>query len=94
MISNAQRAPRTGSRPAPELARYDMISAERAGDSALATPPATADTALGVLPAVLERHGQQRSAAQARNKALADSLLPPMGAFSIAVATTGGCVGA
>jgi hypothetical protein len=31
VISNAQH-------PAPELARYDTISAERAGDSASATP--------------------------------------------------------
>ena len=46
---------RLGPRPAPELARYDTISAERADDPAPATPPATADTALGVLAAVLER---------------------------------------
>jgi hypothetical protein len=62
-----------GPRAAPELARYDMISAERAGDSALATPPATVGTALGVLAAVLERDGLQRSATQARSQALADA---------------------
>ena len=33
--------------PAPELARYDQIHAERLGGSALATPPAPAGTALG-----------------------------------------------
>ena len=62
-----------GPRAAPELARYDMISAERAGDPAPATPPAAAGTALGVLAAVLERDGQQRSATQARHQALADA---------------------
>jgi hypothetical protein len=65
--------PVPGPRPAPELARYDTISAERAGDPAPATPPATAGTALGVLSAVLERDGQQRSATQARHQALADA---------------------
>ena len=65
--------PVPGPRPAPELARYDTISAERAGDPAPATPPATAGTALGVLSAVLERDGQQRSATQARRQALADA---------------------
>jgi hypothetical protein len=65
--------PVPGPRPAPELARYDTISAERAGDPAPATPPATAGTALGVLSAVLERDGQQRSATQARSQALADA---------------------
>ena len=62
-----------GPRAAPELARYDTISAERAGDPAPATPPATAGAALGVLSAVLERDGQQRSATQARRQALADA---------------------
>ena len=65
--------PVPGPRAAPELARYDTISAERAGDPAPATPPATAGTALGVLSAVLERDGQQRSATQARRQALADA---------------------
>jgi hypothetical protein len=65
--------PVPGPRAAPELARYDTISAERAGDPAPATPPATAGTALGVLSAVLERDGQQRSAIQARSQALADA---------------------
>jgi hypothetical protein len=62
-----------GPRPAPELARYDTISAERAGDPAPATAPATAGTAPGVLAVVLERDGQQQSATQTRNQALADA---------------------
>ena len=65
--------PAPGPRPAPELARYDKISAERTGDLAPATPSAAAGTALGVLSAVLQRDGQQRSATQTRNQALADA---------------------
>jgi hypothetical protein len=65
--------PVSGSRPAPEMARYDTISAERAGDPAPATPPAASGTALAVLSAVPERDGQQRSATQARSQALADA---------------------
>ena len=45
----ARADPVPGPRPAPELARYDQIHAERAGDPAPATPPAPAGTALGVL---------------------------------------------
>jgi hypothetical protein len=65
--------PVPGPRAAPELARYDTITAERAGDPAPAISPATAGTALAVLSAVLERDGQQRSATQARSQALADA---------------------
>ncbi len=65
--------PVPGPRPAPELARYDQISAERADGSAPATPPAPAGTALGVLSAVLDHDGQQHSATQTRNQALADA---------------------
>jgi len=65
--------PAPGPRPAPELARYDKISAERTGDPAPATPPAPAGTALGVLSAVLQHDGQQRSATQTRHQALADA---------------------
>jgi hypothetical protein len=65
--------PVPGPRPAPELARHDTISTERADDPAPATPAATAGTALAVLSAVLERDGQQRSATQARHQALADA---------------------
>ena len=65
--------PIPGLRAAPELARYDTISAERADDPAPAIPSATAGTALAVLSAVLERDGQQRSATQALHQALADA---------------------
>jgi hypothetical protein len=56
--------PAPGPRSAPELARYDQIQAERAGDPAPATPPAPPGAALGVLFAILGRDGQQHSATQ------------------------------
>ena len=62
-----------GPRPAPELARYDKISAERAGLPASANAPAPPGTALGVLAAVLDHDGQQLSATQTRHQALADA---------------------
>ncbi len=62
-----------GPRPAPELARYDTINAERAGQSAPPTEPAPPGTALGVLSAVLSNDGQQISATQTRNQALSDA---------------------
>ena len=65
--------PVPGPRPAPELARYDHIHAERTSGSAPATPPAAPGEALGVLAAVLDRDGQQHSATQARQQALADA---------------------
>jgi len=65
--------PAPGPRPAPELARYDQIHAERAGPSAPATPPAPPGEALAVLSAVLERDGQLTSATQDRHRALADA---------------------
>ena len=58
---------------APELARYDQIHAERRGGPAPATPPAPAGTALGALSEVLGRDGQQLSATQTRQQALADA---------------------
>src|SRR5580693_3339954 len=64
--------PVPGPRPAPELARYDQIHTERPGLPAPATPPAPAATALGVLSAVLDHDGQQHSATQTRDQALAD----------------------
>jgi hypothetical protein len=63
--------PVPGPRPAPELARYDKIHAERANVSAPATAPAAPGTALSVLAAVLDRDCQQQSAAQTRSQALA-----------------------
>jgi conjugative relaxase-like TrwC/TraI family protein len=62
--------PAPGPRPAPELARHDRITAERAGEPAAA---AAGTTALGVLSGVLKRDGQQLSASQIRNHALADA---------------------
>ena len=62
--------PVPGSRPAPELARYDQVHAERAGTSAPATPGAPPGEALAVLSAVLERDGQLLSASQDRLRAL------------------------
>jgi conjugative relaxase-like TrwC/TraI family protein len=65
--------PVPGPRPAPELARYDKIYAERAGVPVPATAPAAPGTALSVLAAVLDHDGQQHSATQTRNQALADA---------------------
>ena len=65
--------PAPGPKPAPELARYDRIHAERVGFPAPATEPASPGTALGVLAAVLDRDGQQISATQTRHQALADA---------------------
>jgi hypothetical protein len=62
--------PMPGPRPAPELARYDR----RAAGPAAQPDPATAiREALAVLANVLDRDGQQRSATQTRNQALADA---------------------
>jgi len=65
--------PVPGPRPAPELARYDKIVAERAGVPAPETEPAPPGTALGVLAGVLDRDGQQLSATQTRQQALSDA---------------------
>ena len=65
--------PVPGPRPAPELARYDKIYAERANVSAPATAPAAPGTALSVLAAVLDHDGQQHSATQTRSQALSDA---------------------
>ena len=63
--------PMPGPRPAPELARYDRITAERAvQQAAVATET---QHALAVLCGVLDRNGQQLSASQARQQALADA---------------------
>ena len=72
-ISPKRADPVPGPRPAPELARYDHIHAERTGAPAPATPPAAPGEALRVLAAVLDRDGQQHSATQARQQALADA---------------------
>jgi hypothetical protein len=72
-VSPKRADPVPGPRPAPELARYDQIQAERGGGSAPVTPPAPPATALGVLSGVLTRDGQQLSATQTRHHALADA---------------------
>ncbi len=61
--------PVPGPRPAPELARYDR----RAGPGDQPVPAAGTGEALAVLAGVLDRDGQQRSATQTRNQALADA---------------------
>jgi len=72
-VSPKRADPVPGSRPAPELTRYDHIHTERTGLPAPATPPAPTGTALGVLSAVLDHDGQQHSATQTRQQALADA---------------------
>ena len=65
--------PVPGPRPAPELARYDHIHTERDRVRAPAPRPAPPGAALGVLAGVLDRDGQQASATQTRQHALADA---------------------
>ena len=72
-MSPKQADPVPGPRPAPELARYDQIHTERDGVPAPLPPPAPPGTALGVLAAVLDHDGQQLSATQTRQQALADA---------------------
>jgi hypothetical protein len=62
--------PAPGHRPAPELARYDQITAERSGSLAPAAPPALPGEALAVLSAVVDRDGQLVSATQDRHRVL------------------------
>jgi hypothetical protein len=64
--------PVPGPRPAPELARYDRITTESAAQPVSSAAGETKD-ALAVLAGVLERDGQQSSAAQTRQRALADA---------------------
>ena len=65
--------PAPGPRPAPELARYDQhATAPAAGPDPAAEPAGTRD-ALAVLADVLERDGQQLSATQTWQQALADA---------------------
>jgi hypothetical protein len=59
-VSPTRADPVPGPRTAPELARYDQIHTERAGDPSPATPPAPPGTALGVLSAVLDHRRSWR----------------------------------
>jgi hypothetical protein len=63
--------PVPGPRPAPELDRYDRLTAEP--DVQPAPPTGATGDALAVLAGVLERDGQQLSATQAWRQALADA---------------------
>ena len=69
-VSPKRADPVPGPRPAPELARYDRRTAERAAQPATV---AQAEDALAVLAAVLDRDGTQLSASQTRRQALADA---------------------
>jgi AAA domain len=62
--------PVPGPRPTPELARYDRITAERTAQSQSVALAGSRD-ALAVLAGVLDRDGQQLSASQTRQQALA-----------------------
>jgi conjugative relaxase-like TrwC/TraI family protein len=64
--------PAPGPRPAPELARYDRRATNPSSASAPAATTTSAE-AFTVLAGVLDRDGQQRSATQVRNQALADA---------------------
>jgi conjugative relaxase-like TrwC/TraI family protein len=72
-LSPKRADPAPGPRPAPELARYDQITTERGDVPASLIPLADPEAALGVLADVLNRDGQQLSATQTRNQALADA---------------------
>ena len=72
-VSPKRADPVPGPRPAPELARYDQIHTERDGVPAPLPHPASPGTALGVLAGVLDHDGQQLSATQTRQQALADA---------------------
>jgi hypothetical protein len=65
--------PVPGPRPAPELARYDRLTAERGGEPVDAGRTAGTGDALGVLSAVLERDGRQLSALETQQQALSNA---------------------
>ncbi len=69
-VSPKRADPAPGPRPAPELARYDRLATTPGGQPASASPPGEAHA---VMSGVLDRDGQQHSATQTRNQALADS---------------------
>jgi hypothetical protein len=65
--------PAPGPRPAPELARYDRLTTEHDGEPPATGQAAETGDALGVLSDVLQRDGQQLSALQTQQQALADA---------------------
>jgi conjugative relaxase-like TrwC/TraI family protein len=71
-VSPKRADPAPGSRPAPELARYDRQAAQAAGRGPEPAPEGEPD-ALGVLAGILGRDGQALSASQAWRQELADA---------------------
>jgi hypothetical protein len=65
--------PAPGPRPAPELARYDNTATAPAAEPNQTVAPAGTRDALAVLSDVLQRDGQQLSASQTWQQALADA---------------------
>ena len=65
--------PAPGPRPAPELARYDRLTAERDSEPPVAGQTAGTGDPLAVLSDVLERDGQQLSALQTQRQALSNA---------------------
>ena len=65
--------PAPGPRPAPELARYDRLTAERDSEPADTAQPVGTGDPLAVLSDVLERDGQQLSALQTQQHALSNA---------------------
>jgi hypothetical protein len=72
-VSPKRADPAPGSRPAPELPRYDRIRAEREGQPAPTAMTAGTGEAVAVLADVLERDGQQLSATQTRQRNLSNA---------------------
>ena len=70
-LSPKRADPAPGPRPAPELARYDRLTASHGSDPA--TAAAQTSDALTVLAGVLDRDGQQSSASQTWQHALANA---------------------
>jgi conjugative relaxase-like TrwC/TraI family protein len=65
--------PTPGPRPAPELARYDRLTAESSGEPLDADQTAGTGDALGILSDVLQRDGQQLSALETQQQALSNA---------------------
>ena len=65
--------PAPGPRPAPELARYDRLTAGRDSEPPVASQTAGTGDPLAALSDVLERDGQQLSALQTQRQALSDA---------------------